>query len=157
MRHSYGIMTSAANDSQQFGHMRRLRVGKGFFSRRRLRSAQPRVQPSSAVHVTAGLLPSADQVPVKSTHSTMPRPRWADRRINRLCITCCLPFPTVRSRRMRGRDLLYARVRRVLCSPHPCPSLPRRFEQSCWRAQRRRPWWAAAPTMPRSRRRCLSP
>jgi hypothetical protein len=38
-------------------------------------------------------MPSADQVPVKSSHSMM---RWhivgcPDRRIDRLCITCCSP------------------------------------------------------------------
>ena len=39
------------------------------------RSAHARVRPVSAVHVTASM-PSPDQVPVKSTHSTMRWPRW---------------------------------------------------------------------------------
>jgi hypothetical protein len=39
------------------------------------RSAHVRVRPVSAVHVTASM-PSPDQVPVKSTHSTMRWPRW---------------------------------------------------------------------------------
>src|SRR5208283_93784 len=31
-----------------------------------------------------------------------------DRRIDRFCITCCLPFPTFTSRRGIRRDLVYA-------------------------------------------------
>src|SRR5499427_9058554 len=47
-------------------------------------------------------MPSADQVPVKSSHSMM---RWhvvgcPDRRIDRLCITCCSPSQPFTSRRM---------------------------------------------------------
>jgi hypothetical protein len=39
------------------------------------------------------IMPSADQVPIRSTHSTMRWHKWvcSDRRINRLCITCCRP------------------------------------------------------------------
>jgi len=39
-------------------------------------------------------------------------------------------------------------VRRVPCSDHLWPSWPTPSLQSCWQAQSRRPWWAAAPTMP---------
>ena len=39
-------------------------------------------------------------------------------------------------------------VRRVPCSVRPWPSWPKPFWLSCWRARWRRPWSAAAPTMP---------
>jgi hypothetical protein len=35
------------------------------------------------------IMPSADQVPVKSTHSTMRWPEWVVLIAGRLCITCC--------------------------------------------------------------------
>ena len=42
-------------------------------------------------------MPSADQVPVKSTHSNdaVARVGCPDRQIDRLCITCCSPYQLV--------------------------------------------------------------
>src|SRR5690242_11525004 len=53
-------------------------------------------------------MPSADQVPVKSSHLRDAKALMGcpDRRIDRLCITCCLPFPTFTSRRMPARSRL---------------------------------------------------
>jgi hypothetical protein len=49
-------------------------LARAFFTRSRW-SEQPCVRPVSAVHLTAGH-PSADQVPVTTTHSTMLWPKW---------------------------------------------------------------------------------
>ena len=39
-------------------------------------SVQPCVRPLSAVHMTAGIMLSADQVPVTNSHSRMQWPKW---------------------------------------------------------------------------------
>jgi len=46
-------------------------------------------------------MPFADQVPVNSSHSidALALVGCPDRWIDWVCITCCLPFPTVASRR----------------------------------------------------------
>jgi hypothetical protein len=49
-----------------------------------------------------------------------------DRRIGRLCITCCSPSQPSHRARSR-RDLFTPQVRRVLCSDHPWPSWPTPF------------------------------
>src|SRR5580700_5230101 len=69
-------------------------------------------------------MPSADQVPVNCTHSTMLWPVWADRRIDRLCITCCSPFPTVHITPDARRDLSRRECDGffvTLASDHHCP------------------------------------
>ena len=42
-----------------------------------------------------------------------------DRRIDRLCITCCSPFPTFTSRRMFGAISFMPQARRVPCIARP--------------------------------------
>src|SRR5687768_4642859 len=56
---------------------------------------------SACLRGSHDIMPFADQIPVKSTHSMM---RWhivgcPDRRIDRLCITCVRP-PNLASRRL---------------------------------------------------------
>src|SRR5712672_1417878 len=84
----------------------RLRVGKDFLHVLQHWSVQPCVRPFDAVHMTAGhsaLRGSGpDQTPAFDNAST--QVGCPDRRIDRLCITCCSPSitPVVR------RDLVYA-------------------------------------------------
>src|SRR5207249_207023 len=56
-------------------------------------SVQPCVRPVSAAHRPLAIMPSTDQVPVKSPHSTMHWHMWVVliAGIDRLCITCCSP------------------------------------------------------------------
>ena len=71
----------------------RLRVGKSFLHVLQDWSVQPCVRPSNAVHMTAGhnaLRGSGpDQTPAFDDAST--QVGCPDRRIDRLCITCCSP------------------------------------------------------------------
>jgi hypothetical protein len=96
------------------------------------------------------IMPSADQVPIKSTHSKMPWPMWvvliagstgtalsAVRPPNRYVtpdVRCNLDSFTPRERRVPGS------IRSWLSSPRPSSRV-------CWRARWRRPWWVAAPTI----------
>src|SRR5260370_39416697 len=71
-------------------------------------SVQPCVRPVSAAHRPLAIMPSADQVPVKSPHSTMHWHMWVVliAGIDRLCITCCSPSQP--SHHADGRrDLVY--------------------------------------------------
>src|SRR5260370_19382472 len=71
-------------------------------------SVQPCVRPVSAAHRPLAIMPSADQVPVKSPHSTMRWHMWVVliAGIDRLCITCCSPSQP--SHHADGRrDLVY--------------------------------------------------
>jgi hypothetical protein len=123
---------------------------QGISSRRQAWSEQPCVRPVSAVHVTAGHNALRGSGPDQNLafDNALTQVGCPDRRIDRLCITCCSPFPTITSRRELGATSFTPRVRRVLCSARPWPSLPRPSGRSCWRVRWQRPWSAAAPTMP---------
>jgi hypothetical protein len=95
------------------------------------------------------IMHSADQVPVKSTHSMMPWPKWvvliagstgaalrAVRPPNRYVT------PDVR------RDFLTRRARSVPCSAHPWPPWPPPCGQSCWRARSQQLWSVDALAVP---------
>src|SRR6266567_1615745 len=76
-------------------------------------SVQPCVRPVSAAHRPLAIMPSADQVPVKSPHLTMRWHMWVVliAGIDRLCITCCSPSQP--SHHADGRrDLFTPPVRR---------------------------------------------
>ena len=105
-------------------------------------SEQPCVRPVSAVHVTAGhnALRGSGPGQKHAFDNAVARVGCPDRRIDRLCITCCSPFPTVTSRRMSDAISFTPRVRRVLCSVRPWPSLPTPSEPSCWQVRWQRPW-----------------
>ena len=73
-------------------------------------SVQPCVRPVSAVHTTAGhnALRGSGPGQKPAFDNAMAQVGCPDRRIDRLCITCCSPFPTLTSRRLPRRDLVYA-------------------------------------------------
>jgi hypothetical protein len=113
-------------------------------------SEQPCVRPVSAVHVTAGhnALRGSGPGHNHAFDHALARVGCPDRRIDRLCITCCSPLPTVHITPDAGAISFTPRVRQVPYSARPSSSSPRPCERSCWRAQWRRPWWAGALTTP---------
>jgi hypothetical protein len=127
----------------------RLRVGKKNLDLQRW-SEQPCVRPVSAVHVTAGhnALRGSGPGQFHAFDNAVAQVGCPDRRIDRLCITCCSPFPTVTSRRMPDAISFTPRARRVPCIAHPWSSLPMPFGPSCWRARWQRPLWVGALTTP---------
>ena len=75
---------------------------QGFSSRLQHWSVRPCVRPVSAVHMTAGhnALRGSGPGHNHAFDNALAQVGCPDRRIDRLCITCCSPFPTVMSRRM---------------------------------------------------------
>src|SRR5664279_4822886 len=73
-------------------------------------SVQPCVRPVSAAHVAAGhnALRGSGPGQKHAFDNALAQVGCPDRRIDRLCITCCSPFPTFTSRRGIRRDLVYA-------------------------------------------------
>src|SRR5215471_18154417 len=65
-------------------------------------SEQPCVRPFGAVHMTAGhnALRGSDPGQKHAFDNALAQVGCPDRRIDRLCITCCSPLPTFTSRRM---------------------------------------------------------
>ena len=116
-------------------------------------SVQPCVRPLSAAHRAAGhnALRGSGPGHKHAFDNALAQMGCPDRRIDRHCITCCSPFPTFTSRRMFDAISFTPQARRVPCNARPWPSWPRPSARSCWQARWRRPWWAAAPTMPRAR------
>ena len=123
---------------------------QGFSSRMQHWSVQPCVRPLSAAHRAAGhnALRGSGPGQKHAFDNALAQVGCPDRRIDRLCITCCSPFPTFTSRRMSGAISFTPQARRVLCSARPWPSSPRPSAQSCWQERWRQPWSAAAPAMP---------
>ncbi len=87
----------------------RLRVGKCFHHVRRLGSVQPCVRPVGAVHMTAGhnALRGSGPGQKPAFDNAMALVGCPDRRIDRLCITCCSPSQPSHHADPR-RDLVYA-------------------------------------------------
>jgi len=111
-------------------------------------SEQPCVRPVSAVHMTAGhnALRGSGPGHNHAFDHAVAQVGCPDRRIDRLCITCCSPSQPFPSRRMLRHDLfpgLYLfqafsfrpLVRPVPCSAHPWSLSPRPCERSCWRVR----------------------
>ena len=73
-------------------------------------SVQPCVRPLSAAHEAAGhnALRGSGPGQKHAFDNALALVGCPDRRIDRLCITCCSPFPTFTSRRGIRRDLVYA-------------------------------------------------
>src|SRR5260370_41972882 len=92
------------------GHVWTAPGWQGFSSRLQHWSEQPCVRPVSAAHVAAGhnALRGSGPGQKHAFDAAVARVGCPDRQIDRLCITCCSPFPTVTSRRIAGRDLLHA-------------------------------------------------
>src|SRR3954454_15564662 len=73
-------------------------------------------------------MPSADQVPVKSSHSTMLWPMWVVPMPDRPALHYVLfALPTFTSRRMADAISFMPQARQVPCSAHPGPSWPTPF------------------------------
>ena len=95
------------------------------------------------------IMPSADQVPVKTPHSTMQWHMW----VVLIAGSTGSALRAVRPPNLHitpnvGAISVTPQVRQVPCSDHPWPSWPTPFLRSCWQVRSRPPWWAAAPTMP---------
>ena len=73
-------------------------------------SVQPCVRPVSAAHEAAGhnALRGSGPGQKHAFDDALALVGCPDRRIDRLCITCCSPFPTFTSRRGIRRNLVYA-------------------------------------------------
>ena len=80
----------------------RLRAGKVFFTRAANWSEQPCVRPVSAVHVTAShnALRGSGPDQIHAFNDALTEKGCLDRRIDRLCMTCCSPSQPFASRRM---------------------------------------------------------
>src|SRR5450759_4331198 len=91
---------------------------QGLSSRLQHWSVQPCVRPLSAAHVAAGhnALRGSGPGHKHAFDNAMAQVGCPDRRIDRLCITCCSPFPTFTSRRMSDAISFTPQVRRVACS-----------------------------------------
>src|SRR5450756_379826 len=78
---------------------------QGLSSRLQHWSVQPCVRPFDAVHMTAGhnALRGSGPGQKHAFDNALAHVGCPDRRIDRLCITCCSPFPTFTSRRMSAR------------------------------------------------------
>ena len=87
----------------------RLRAVKGSFTSQRW-SEQPCVRPISAAHRAAGhnALRGSGPGQKLAFDDALAQVGCPDHRIDRFCITCCWPFPTVPSHRCR-RDLVARR------------------------------------------------
>ena len=99
---------------------------QGFSSRVQQWSEQPCVRPVSAVHVTAGhnALRGSGPGQMHAFDDALARVGCPDRQIYRLCITCCLPFPTVHITPDARRDLSRRECDGffvALASDHHCP------------------------------------
>ena len=132
------------------GHVWTAPSWQGLASRLQHWSVQPCVRPLSAAHGAAGhnALRGSGPVQKLAFDDALALVGCPDRRIDRLCITCCSPFPTVTSRRMPGAISFTPPVRRVACSVRPWSSSPTPCERSCWQVQWRRPSLAGAPIVP---------
>src|SRR5260370_30194963 len=95
-------------------------------------SVQPCVRPVSAAHRPLAIMPSADQVPVKSPHSTMHWHMW----VVLIAGSAGSALRAVRPPNLHiapdlGAISFTPQVRQVLCSDHPWPSWPTPFLQYC--------------------------
>src|SRR5271163_4963670 len=79
------------------GHVWTAPGWQGFSLRKQRWSKQPCVRPVSAVHATAGHNAIRGSGPGQNHafDNALAQVGCPDRRIDRLCITCCSPFPTV--------------------------------------------------------------
>jgi hypothetical protein len=84
----------------------RLRVGKSFLHVLQAWSVQPCVRPINAVHMTAGhnTLRGSGPGQKPAFDNAVAHVGCPDRRIDRLCNTCCSPSPTFTLRRVSARS-----------------------------------------------------
>ena len=105
----------------------RLRVGKGYFHVLQAWSVQPCVRPVCAVHMTAGhnALRGSGPGQKPAFEDAMAQVGCPDRRIDRLCITCCSPSQLSHHARILGAislDLQRGRIVVTRARSHHGPS-----------------------------------
>jgi hypothetical protein len=113
-------------------------------------SVRPCVRPLGAVDMTAGhnaLRGSGPGQKHAFENNAMAHEGCPDRRIDRLCITCCSALPTFTSRRVSGAISFMPPARQVAGNARPWPSWPRPCGLACWQARWPRPWSAAGPAV----------
>ena len=100
----------------------RLRVGKSFFHILQRWSVQPCVRPFSAVHMTAGhnALRGSGPDQQLAFKNAMAHVGCPDRRIDRLCITCCSPSQPSRRASCPARFRSSRKREGFLVSLAPC-------------------------------------
>ena len=103
------------------GHVWTAPSWQGLSSRTQHWSVQPCVRPVDAVHMTAGhnALRGSGPGQKRAFDNALALVGCPDRRIDRLCITCCLPSQPFTSHRMSDAISFTPRARRVLCSVRP--------------------------------------
>ena len=113
-------------------------------------SVQPCVRPLSAVHMTAGhnALRGSGPGHKPAFENALALVGCPDRRIDRLCITCCSPSQPLHHAR---RDLVRPSARLDNCIARPWPSWPKPFGRACWQGRWPRLWSAVVPAMLRPR------
>jgi hypothetical protein len=111
-------------------------LARAFFTVLQHWSLQPCVRPFDAVHMTAGHNALRGSGPDQNLafDNAMARVGCPDRRIDRLCITCCSPSQPSHHAGCPARSRFIAQARRVPCIARPWPSWPRPFALSCWQA-----------------------
>ena len=127
----------------------RLRVGKSFLHVCSIGRCS-HVFGLSARHMRPlAIMPSADQVPVKSSHSMMLWPKWGVLIAGTTgsALRAVRPSQLFTSRRVAGAILFRPLARPVPCNARLLSSWPRPSVRVCWRAQWPRPWSGAAPAM----------
>ena len=106
-----------------------------------LASEQPCVRPMSAAHRAAGHNALRGSGPDQKLAfiDALAQVGCPNHRIDRFCITCCLPFPTITPRLLtRSRSLVAsptAPARAVPCSARLWSSSPKPCARSCWPAR----------------------
>ena len=113
-------------------------------------SVQPCVRPVSAVRMTAGhnALRGSGPGQKPAFNDALAHVGCPDRRIDRLCITCCSSSQPSHHAGCPGAISFMPLARRVLCNARRWPSWPKPFWRAYWRVRWRRPWSASAPAMP---------
>ena len=103
------------------GHVWTAPSWQGLSSRVQHWSVQPCVRPVDAVHMTAGhnALRGSGPGQKLAFDNALALVGCPDRRIDRLCITCCLPSQPFTSHRMPDAISFTPRAQRVLCSVRP--------------------------------------
>ena len=99
----------------------RLRVGKENRHVAGLWSVQPCVRPLNAVHMTAGhnALRGSGPGQFPAFENAVAHVGCPDRRIDRLCITCCSPSQPSHHATVRGRDLVRPSAQLDNCIARP--------------------------------------
>jgi len=113
-------------------------------------SVQPCVRPFNAVHMTAGIMPSADQVPTKllAFDKCYGRVGCPDRRIDRALHYVLFASQPSHPRRCVRRISFNRASATGSLYRSPLAIMAQTFARSCWRARYPQPWSAASPARP---------